>query len=99
LAFGPKLTLALVVGTVAVLGLSACGRKGPLELPPGPATGEPAASSVPPTSPSAFLPSMSAAGPGSPDDPNGVKTGFDAHGNPVASPGQKKSFILDPLLQ
>jgi hypothetical protein len=27
------------------------------------------------------------------------KNGFDAEGNPVASPGQKKSFPLDFLLQ
>jgi hypothetical protein len=27
------------------------------------------------------------------------KTGFDANGNPIAPPGQKKSFLLDPLLQ
>ena len=27
------------------------------------------------------------------------KNGFDAHGNPVAPPGQKKPFLLDPLLQ
>jgi len=28
-----------------------------------------------------------------------AKTGFDAHGNPAATPGQKKPFFLDPLLQ
>jgi hypothetical protein len=28
-----------------------------------------------------------------------ARTGFDAHGNPVAAPGQKRPFILDPLLQ
>jgi hypothetical protein len=28
-----------------------------------------------------------------------MKNGFDAYGNPVAPPGQKKSFLLDPLLQ
>ena len=27
------------------------------------------------------------------------KTGFDPHGNPAATPGQKKPFLLDPLLQ
>jgi hypothetical protein len=36
--------------------------------------------------------------PGSPQDP-ALKSGFDAQGNPVATPGQKRSFILDPLLQ
>ena len=36
--------------------------------------------------------------PGSPQDP-ALKSGFDAQGNPVATPGQKRPFILDPLLQ
>jgi hypothetical protein len=36
--------------------------------------------------------------PGSPED-GALKTGFDSQGNPVSPPGQKKSFILDPLLQ
>jgi hypothetical protein len=27
------------------------------------------------------------------------KTGFDAQGNPVATSGSKRPFILDPLLQ
>lgn len=35
--------------------------------------------------------------PGSAQDP--ARTGFDAQGNPVAAPGEKKSFILDPLLR
>ena len=30
---------------------------------------------------------------------NAAKNGFDAYGNPVAPPGQKKSFLLDPVLQ
>ena len=33
------------------------------------------------------------------EDAAAVKNGFDAHGNPVATPGAKKSFILDPILQ
>jgi hypothetical protein len=28
-----------------------------------------------------------------------ARTGFDVHGNPAATPGQKKPFFLDPLLQ
>jgi len=28
-----------------------------------------------------------------------MKNSFDVQGNPVAPPGQKKPFILDPLLQ
>ena len=75
---------------LAVLALAGCGRNGPLELPPGPAT--PAAASTQLT-----LPDGSPA-PGSSQD-TALKTGFDRNGNPVASPGQKKPFILDPLLQ
>jgi hypothetical protein len=36
--------------------------------------------------------------PGSPQD-TAAKSGFDIQGNPVATPGQKRSFILDPLLR
>lgn len=83
--------VALVVLGIAALGLSACGRAGPLELPPGPAAATP--------TPSAQLtmPDGSPA-PGSPQDA-ALKNGFDAQGNPVAAPGPKKSFILDPLLR
>ena len=81
---------ALAAGLV-VLGLSACGREGPLELPPGPAPPTPAASSQlrsPDGTPA----------PGSPQDV-AAKNGFDARGNPVATPSQNRPFILDPLLQ
>ena len=83
--------IALAALGVAALALAGCGRVGPLEQPPGPAPGTPAATSQlrsPDGSPA----------PGSPQD-TAVKTGFDAEGNPVAAPGQKRSFILDPLLQ
>ena len=82
--------VALAVAGIAALGLSACGRAGPLELPPGPAATTPAPSAQ------LTMPDGSPA-PGSPQD-TALKNGFDAHGNPVATPGQKKSFILDPLL-
>ena len=36
--------------------------------------------------------------PGSPQD-TAMRTGFDAQGKPVATIGQKRPFILDPLLQ
>ena len=81
--------IALAVAGIAALGLAGCGREGPLELPPGPAPGGPAATSQ------LTLPDGSPA-PGSPQD-TAMKTGFDAQGNPVATPGPKKSFILDPL--
>jgi predicted small lipoprotein YifL len=78
------------VAILIALSLSACGRAGPLELPPGPAV-------TPAPSAQLTQPDGSPV-PGSPED-TATKTGFDAQGNPVATPGQKKSFILDPLLQ
>jgi outer membrane usher protein len=142
------------MAAVAALSLSACGRNGSLELPPGPA---PAALSGPPPGPIASdastLPppgatggiqpapaALSAPPPGAvasnastlppPRATTGIepppgalsapppgpvaadtstalptpqetiaKTGFDAHGNPAATPGQKKPFFLDWLLQ
>ena len=84
------LRLAFAVAGLAALTLCACGRVGPLELPPGPAA-------APAPSAQLRLPDGSPA-PGSPDDP-ALKTGFDAQGNPVSPPGSKRPFILDPLLQ
>jgi predicted small lipoprotein YifL len=83
------LVLAGIALALAGTALCGCGRYGPLELPPGPAAAP---------APSAQLSSSDAGLSGrTTDDP--VKTGFDAQGNPVATPGQKKQFILDPLLQ
>jgi predicted small lipoprotein YifL len=79
----------VISAVLAALGLSGCGRSGPLELPPGPATSAPGAQLTTPTS----------AIPGSAQEAAAVRNGFDARGNPVATPGEKKSFILDPLLQ
>jgi predicted small lipoprotein YifL len=84
-------TAALVVALAGVLALSGCGREGPLEMPPGPAPAAPAATTQlrsPDGTPA----------PGSPQDA-ALKNGFDAQGNPVATPGQRRFFILDPLLQ
>jgi len=81
--------ILLALAGIAALGLSACGRAGPLELPPGPAV-------TPAPSAQLTMPDGSPT-PGSPQDA-ALKEGFDAQGNPVAAPGQKKSFILDPLL-
>ena len=80
----------LAAGLTAALGLSACGRAGPLELPPGPA--------VTPAQTSQLTQPDGSPAPGSPQD-TAVKTGFDARGNPVAATGPKRPFILDPLLQ
>jgi len=85
---------------LAALGLSACGRNGPLELPPGPAGAQPAPTASSGTPNAGLLPGSAA-----PSDPAAspqetvAKTGFDAHGNPGASQGEKKPFILDPLLR
>jgi predicted small lipoprotein YifL len=72
------------------LALSACGRAGPLEPPPGLA-------GVPASRTQLTHPDGSPA-PGSTQD-TAAKSGFDAQGNPVATPSQKRTFILDPLLR
>jgi predicted small lipoprotein YifL len=82
----------LAAAGIVVLTLAGCGRNGPLELPPGPAVPAPQASAAPATYPDGTPI------PGSQQD-TGVKTGFDQYGRPVAAQGERKSFILDPLLQ
>ena len=82
--------IALIAALAGVFTLAACGREGPLELPPGPAA-------APATTSQLRSPDGTPA-PGSPQD-TAMKNGFDAHGNPVAAAGQKRPFILDPLLQ
>jgi predicted small lipoprotein YifL len=89
--------VALAAAIIAALSLAACGRKGNLELPPGPATEPPVAAA--PASPSSFMPSYGAPATQQQEDAAAVKSGFDSHGNPVAAPSTKKSFILDPILQ
>jgi predicted small lipoprotein YifL len=87
--FCPRFALALA--GIAVLALAGCGRNGALELPPGPATATPTASTQLTTPDGKPVP-------GSSEDA-AIKTGFDSQGRPVATQGAKKSFILDPLLQ
>jgi predicted small lipoprotein YifL len=92
--------LALAVAVAAALSLAACGRKGGLELPPGPETQPPVAAA--PTSPSGFLPSTSTAQSAQTqqqDDALAQRSGFDTRGRPVAAPGPSRPFILDPILQ
>jgi predicted small lipoprotein YifL len=91
--------VALAAAVAAALSLAACGRKGGLELPPGPATEPPVAAA--PASPSAFMPSYGASGATTQqqEDAAAVKNGFDSRGNPVATPSTNKSFILDPILR
>ncbi|MGJ4958492.1 LPS translocon maturation chaperone LptM [Bradyrhizobium sp. HKCCYLRH2015] len=75
----------LVLGATALL-LAACGRKGPLDLP---------ANSPP-------APQMSAAPTDTATDaankPGLFNSGYGADAAPAATRGQKKPFILDPLL-
>jgi predicted small lipoprotein YifL len=77
---------AIIVLSVAALTLGACGRKGPLDLPPTSSANAPEASAPTDTEtanaarPSVFNPTY------------GTDTG------PVAPKGAKKSFVLDPLL-
>ncbi len=87
--------LALPLLVVAALTLAACGRNGPPLPPPG-STPAPTAEAVPPAGPS---PTGAAAATGPTAQQTAQKNGFDTSGNPVAPPGQKKSFLLDPLLQ
>jgi len=100
---------ALVAAVIAALGLSGCGRKGGLDLPPGDmptptANAGQAANAAPGTAPNAnpgaslmpssgFLSGQSSQPPGPP--PNA----YDAQGRPTTSKPQFKSFPLDPLLQ
>jgi predicted small lipoprotein YifL len=92
-----RLNVGVALAVAAALSLAACGRKGNLELPPGPATEPPVAAA--PASPSSFMPSYGAPATQQQEEAAAVKNGFDAHGNPVAAPSTKKSFILDPILQ
>jgi predicted small lipoprotein YifL len=88
-----SLTAVLIAGAFA---LAACGRAGPLELPPGPAAAAAPTAPTPPA-PAATIGGPVASGPTAQE--TAQKNGFDAFGNPIAPPGQKKSFLLDPLLQ
>jgi predicted small lipoprotein YifL len=92
--------LLLGMAAAAAVSLSACGRNGSLEIPPGPLGFQPAPAALgaPPPGPVATAPADASATPQTSQDTI-AKTGFDQHGNPAATPGQKKPFLLDPLLQ
>jgi predicted small lipoprotein YifL len=92
--------LALTLLGVAAFGLAACGRAGPLELPPGPAVGvAPTASAAPSPTLMPVSPLGGPPGNGQSAQETAQKTGFDAYGNPIAPAGEKRSFFLDFLLQ
>jgi predicted small lipoprotein YifL len=90
----------LGIAAVAALSLSACGRNGALEIPPGPVDLQPApaARSASPPGPVAST-AADASTAQTTSHETIARTGFDAHGNPAAAPGQKRPFLLDPLLQ
>ena len=88
-----RTAFALAAASAAFLALAACGRAGPPLRPP---SSDPAPVAVAPAPPSSSVdPSLA---PGTAAD-TAAKTGFDAQGKPVATPGKKGSFILDPLLR
>jgi predicted small lipoprotein YifL len=84
----------LIVLTAAAFTLAACGRNGPPLPPPG-STPTPTASATPSAGTS---PTGAPGADGPTPQQTAQKNGFDMFGNPVAPPGQKKSFLLDPLL-
>ena len=87
----PFLRLALIGALVASLGLAACGRKGPLDPPPGASLeGEPQAN-MPNIMSNRGMPPIG----GEAKDGN---AGVDANGKPIAPKGPKKKIPLDVLL-
>ncbi len=87
----PFLRLALIGLAVAALGLAACGRKGPLDPPPGASlASEPQSNNPSLMSPVGAAPIGGQA--------KGGDTGVDAHGRPLTPTGQKKRIPLDVLL-
>jgi predicted small lipoprotein YifL len=88
---------ALALLGAAALTLAACGRAGPLEPPPGPAVVSPTAAAAPPPSPSSLIGAPASGAPVTHE--TAQRNGFDAYGNPVAPPGEKRSFFLDFLVQ
>ncbi len=79
----PFLRLALTAALAASLGLAACGRKGPLDPPPG-------ASLAGETQPS--MPGVMST------DPATQNGGQTKGGQPAAPKGPKKQFLLDGIL-
>jgi predicted small lipoprotein YifL len=89
----PLLRLALIGALAASLGLAACGRKGPLDPPPGASlAGEPQAAPAPGlVSPNRGPTPIG--GQNKDDNP-----GVDENGQPIAPKGPKKHIPLDVLL-
>jgi predicted small lipoprotein YifL len=87
--------IVLAAAFVAALGLCACGRKGPLDLPPGDGPA-PMVSAAPAPAPGGF--SSQSFLPGASSAPAVPPPAVDAQGNPILN-GPKRPFILDPILQ
>jgi predicted small lipoprotein YifL len=87
----PFLRLALTAALAASLGLAACGRKGPLDPPPGASL----AGEAQPNNPSLMSP-VGAAPASSQATDNSLGVG--PNGQPLAPKGEKKSIPLDVLL-
>jgi predicted small lipoprotein YifL len=88
--FRPFLHLALIGALAASLGLAACGRKGPLDPPPGASlAGEPQADTNPMSNP-IVAPIGGQVRDGNP--------GVGPDGKPMAPKGPKKQIPLDVLL-
>lgn len=88
----PLLRLAMIGALAVTLGLAGCGRKGPLDPPPGASlTGEPQANMP------ELMSNNHGAAPigGQAQDGN---PGVDANGQPIAPKGPDKHFVLDSLL-
>ena len=73
----------LLIGGVVLLALAGCGRRGPLEPPPGAANPQPDMTNLDESEPRPFMPSVSPVGTGK-------------KGKPINAP--KDSFILDSIL-
>jgi predicted small lipoprotein YifL len=96
-SFRPSAGFALVAAVIAALGLSGCGRKGGLDLPPGDTPVAAPQAEAAPTGPfqsNSLMPGSSQPKPNTPP-PNA----YDSQGNRITSTPSSKTFILDPLLQ
>jgi len=88
----PLTRLAMIGALVAALGLAACGRKGPLDPPPGAASAAPTQESAPATP--AMIQPIGGGTPGRSHDGAGITR----EGAAVAPKGEKKRIPIDVLL-
>ncbi len=79
---------AIILLSVAALTLGACGRKGPLDPP----------TSSGPNAPRASAPAATDTEAENAAKPNVFNSTYGTETGPVAPRGEKRSFVLDPLL-